>query len=229
VGGEVYGIAKGVNLYDVQVLGDDGTGDMFTIVDALYDVANQLQKTSVGVMSLGGSPSSTLKVAAQFAREQGLIISASSGNYDDDACKYSPGDSPDVITVSAYDTKGDKAYFSNYGSCVEVYAPGVQIRSAYKGSPTATATLSGTSMAAPIIGGIVATLINQNPYLDFELAVEVITTQVKTGFMQDGLLFVWLFFFVFFFVFCFQYFFFKAFPFFLSFFFSSFLPFSSSS
>lgn len=133
-------------------------------------------------MSLGGGRSSVLRAAALYARQKGLIISASSGNSDDDACFYSPGDSPDVVTVSAHDESGKKASFSNYGSCVEVYVPGVKIRSAYIGSPTATAILSGTSMAAPIVGGILATLLEQNPALDFEASVEILRSHVKAGF-----------------------------------------------
>jgi len=182
VGGETYGIAKGVRLFDVQVMYENGQGEIFTVASALMDVADELTAPAVGVMSLGGPQSQVMNRAAAYARNHGLLISAAAGNDNEDACLSSPSDSPDVITVAAHDSRGYRAQFSNWGTCVEVYAPGVGIKSAYIGSPTASATMSGTSMAAPIVGGILATLLEQNPLLDFELAVEVLRTQAKTTF-----------------------------------------------
>jgi len=185
IGGTTYGVAKNATLWSVQVLQDSGTTNTYTIIEAVYDVSDNLQKTSIACMSLGGPSSSTLKAALSVARQKGLIIATSAGNYELDACGFSPADSPDVITVAAHDKRGYRASFSNFGECVDVYAPGVSIKSTYIGdSYASTSILSGTSMSAPLVAGMLAALLEENSYLTFPLAQRIVTGQTKTVFYE---------------------------------------------
>lgn len=96
------------------------------------------------------------------------IHSRSVGNDNKDACDYSPAASKNAITVAASTLGDERAYFSNYGKCVDVFAPGLGIVSTYKGSKTATATLSGTSMASPHVAGLIAYLLSIYPSVTFD-------------------------------------------------------------
>jgi cerevisin len=124
-------------------------------------------KGSVANMSLGGGKSQALDDAVNRAVKSGLHFAVAAGNDNQDACKYSPAAAENAVTVGA-STLGDaRAYFSNHGQCVDVFAPGLNILSTYIGSSTATATLSGTSMASPHTAGLLAYLLSIYPSAEF--------------------------------------------------------------
>ncbi|KXN64842.1 subtilisin-like protein, partial [Conidiobolus coronatus NRRL 28638] len=158
IGGKTYGVAKKAKIFAVKVLGDDGSGtDESVIAGINWVVANgNGAKGNVISMSLGGDSSDSLNKAVADAYGNGVVIVAAAGNDNDDACNGSPSGAPEAITVGATDVRDSKAYFSNYGKCVDILAPGVNILSAWKGSTTATNTISGTSMACPHIAGLAA-------------------------------------------------------------------------
>jgi len=105
-------------------------------------------------MSLGGSRSEAFNAAVEAAYQQGVLTVVAAGNSYDDAQYYSPASAPNAVTVGAVDVSNTKPGFSNYGSLIDVFAPGVDVLSAWIGSTTATNTISGTSMACPHVAGL---------------------------------------------------------------------------
>jgi len=166
VGGKTYGVAKKVNLIAVKVLNCAGSGTTTGIVQGLQYVVTRYQSTktpSVINMSLGGSKSTAMDNAVISAVNAGVTCVVAAGNSNDDACNSSPSGVSSVISVGATGTDAEeseqvdvRAEFSNYGKCVTAFAPGVLVQSAWIGSNSATMTISGTSMAAPHVAGIVA-------------------------------------------------------------------------
>lgn len=110
-------------------------------------------------MSLGGSYTASLNSAVKAAVTAGITVAVAAGNDNADASKYSPASEPTVITVGAIDSSDARASFSNYGTLLDVFAPGVNVLSSWIGSTTATNTISGTSMATPHVAGMAAYLI----------------------------------------------------------------------
>jgi len=141
-------------------------------------------KGSVANMSLGGGKSPSLDDAVNRAVAAGLHFAVAAGNDNRDACNYSPAAAEQAVTVGASTVGDDRAYFSNHGECVDVFAPGLNILSTYKGSPVATATLSGTSMASPHTAGLLAYLLSIYPSKEFnpsfDSADELLSLQSQT-------------------------------------------------
>ena len=152
IGGSTYGVAKGVKLWAVRVLGCNGSGSTQGIINALNWLATNHRKPAVANMSLGGGYSSTLNSAATNLINAGVFLAVAAGNESQDACNVSPASAPGTITVAASDRTDTRASFSNYGGCVDIYAPGVSITSAWINS--GTNTISGTSMASPHVAGV---------------------------------------------------------------------------
>ncbi|KAG6332430.1 hypothetical protein ID866_6658 [Astraeus odoratus] len=185
-----YGVAKNAHVYAVKVLGSNGSGSMADVVtgvewalEAAVTKAEEARaeaaatgktkhKGSVANMSLGGGKSIALDTAVNRAVQQGLHFAVAAGNDDKDACKYSPAGAKEAITVGASTLGDERAYFSNFGTCVDVFAPGLNILSTYKGGPNAVATLSGTSMASPHTAGLMAYLLSIYPSVTFNPAVK---------------------------------------------------------
>jgi len=119
-------------------------------------------------MSLGGGKSLALDDAVNRAVESGMHFAVAAGNDNRDACSYSPAAAEKAITVGASTLGDDRAYFSNYGKCVDVFAPGLNILSTWTGTPTATNTISGTSMASPHTAGLLAYLLSLYPSKSFD-------------------------------------------------------------
>jgi oryzin len=112
------------------------------------------QAVSVISMSLGGPQSDAFNTAVQAAYDAGVLSVVAAGNQGDDSQYYSPASAPSAVTVGAVDVKNVRASFSNYGTLVDVFAPGVDVLSAWIGSDDATETISGTSMATPHVAGL---------------------------------------------------------------------------
>ncbi|OTB00718.1 hypothetical protein M426DRAFT_65329 [Hypoxylon sp. CI-4A] len=160
IGGATFGVAKKVNLVGVKVLDADGGGTNADVIDGLNFVAsNATAGKTVMNMSLGGPASKAVNAAIERLFSNGIVPIVAAGNEAQDAANDSPASSPNAITVGAVDQTSDKrASFSNFGSIVDVYAPGVDVESVGITSNDATETLSGTSMASPHIAGLAAYL-----------------------------------------------------------------------
>lgn len=160
VGGATYGVAKGVSLVAVKVADCRGDASLSAItggIDWMVEDALKSPATpAVANMSLGGGHSFALNRAVARAVASGITFAVAAGNSAENACTGSPAGVPQALTVGATDAQDRRASFSNYGACVDLSAPGVGVTSAWKGSATATARASGTSMAAPHAAGAAA-------------------------------------------------------------------------
>lgn len=163
IGSSTYGVAKGVKLVGVRVLDCSGSGTWSQVLAGIDWVTYTHSGPSVANMSLGGGFSQAINDAVGSSLAQGVAYSLSAGNENSNACDVSPASTPGALTVGATDITDTRAYFSNYGTCLDLFAPGVNITSTYIGSNTATAVFSGTSMAAPHVAGIVALFLQANP------------------------------------------------------------------
>lgn len=167
VAGSTYGVAKAATVVPVRVLDCKGSGYNSDVVAGLDWIAahHPAGVPAVANLSLGGPASTAVDTAIQAVMNDGVSAVVAAGNSAVDACGSSPARVPAAVTVAASDSADRQASFSNYGSCVDLYAPGVGITSTYYTSATATASMSGTSMAAPHAAGAAAVLLSQNPAL----------------------------------------------------------------
>ncbi|GIJ85841.1 serine protease [Aspergillus pseudoviridinutans] len=189
IAGRKYGVAKKANLYAVKVLRSSGSGTMSDVVAGVeWAVKSHLKKAkdakdgkikgfkgSVANMSLGGGKSRTLEAAVNAGVEAGLHFAVAAGNDNADACNYSPAAAENPITVGASTLQDERAYFSNYGKCTDIFAPGLNILSTWIGSKHAVNTISGTSMASPHIAGLLAYFVSLQPSKDSAFAVDELT------------------------------------------------------
>ncbi|WP_454666423.1 S8 family peptidase [Acinetobacter calcoaceticus] len=163
VGGSTYGVAKNVSLVPVRILGCDGSGASSNVIAGLDWILKNGKKPAVVNMSLGGDASASLDSAVENLFNNGYVMVVAAGNSNTDACNSSPARVSKAITVAATDNTDTRASYSNYGSCVDIFAPGSQINSAWIGSNTATKVLNGTSMATPHVAGVVAEMLQSAP------------------------------------------------------------------
>jgi subtilisin family serine protease len=169
IGGNTYGVAKGVRLHSVRVFPCVGGSPYDVIIAGVNWVAGNKIKPAVANMSLGGVASDSMDAAVRNLINSGVtaVVSAGNGNNNDsnpvDAATQSPARVAEALTVGATDVYDNRASFSNYGVVVDLFAPGVSITSAWVGSDYATNTISGTSMAAPHATGVAALYMQSSP------------------------------------------------------------------
>ncbi|KAF9364723.1 hypothetical protein BGX34_000617 [Mortierella sp. NVP85] len=166
IGGASYGVAKKVSLVGVKVLDAEGSGSTSGVVGGMdWVAANATPGKSVVNMSLGGGKSSAIDAAAQRLFNANIPLIVAAGNSaTTNACNGSPSGAANTYTVAASDRNDRPASFTSYGSCVEIFAPGVGITSSWIGGPDATNTISGTSMATPHVVGVAALYLSTGSY-----------------------------------------------------------------
>jgi len=194
VGSKTYGVAKAAKLIAVKVLGSNGSGTMSDVVAGVAWAAehaaaealeakksgNTSHKGAVANMSLGGGNSPTLDEAVNAAVDTGILFAVAAGNDNRDACTSSPASAAGPITVGATAINDKRAYFSNHGKCVDVFAPGLNIQSTWNTGNHSINTISGTSMASPHVAGLSAYFLSLPPTFfapiaeDYTLAGEAI-------------------------------------------------------
>jgi subtilisin family serine protease len=157
VGGSTYGVAKGVSLVAVRVLNCSGSGTTSGVIAGInWVTSNHTTGKAVANMSLGGGVSSALDTAVRNSIADGIVYAVAAGNSSANACNSSPSRVSEAITVGATTSTDARASYSNIGSCLDLFAPGSSITSAWYSSNTATNTISGTSMATPHVTGVAA-------------------------------------------------------------------------
>ncbi len=167
VGGGTWGVAKNVRLLGVRVFQCSGSTTSSAIIGGINFATRDAQVSTRGPavanMSFGGGINTTIDSATNSLINAGVFVAVAAGNSNANACNFSPARVTNAFTVAASDRNDVRAPFSNFGSCVDSYAPGVSIKSAWIGSTTATNTINGTSMAAPHVAGVAAQYLQLNP------------------------------------------------------------------
>ncbi|UJF21108.1 S8 family serine peptidase [Shewanella sp. OMA3-2] len=186
IGGSSYGVAKNVNIVGVRVLNCSGSGSNSGVISGINWVKNNASGPSVANMSLGGGASQATDDAVNAAVAAGISFVVAAGNDNSNACNYSPARAANAITVGSTTSSDSRSSFSNYGTCLDIYAPGSSITSAWYTSNNSTNTISGTSMAAPHVAGVAAIYLNQSPNMTPSQVTNLLTTRASSGKVSDA-------------------------------------------
>lgn len=165
IAGSTYGVARSARLVSARALNCEGSGYTSGIIAAMDWIAANRRLPAVANMSIGGGGSLSLDNAVQRLVNYGVTVVVAAGNDNANACLGSPARAGAAIAVGATTQSDSRASFSNYGSCVDIFAPGTSITSAYHTSSTALASMNGTSMASPHVAGVAALILSANPSL----------------------------------------------------------------
>lgn len=183
IAGETYGVAKKAKIVAVRVLDDSGSGTTEQVVAGIDWVTENHKGPSVANMSLGGGADEALDAAVQKAIASGVTFAVAAGNESSDASTSSPARVPEAITVASSTVDDEQSSFSNYGSLVDIYAPGSDITSSWNDSDTGSDTISGTSMATPHVVGAAAVYLGGHP----DATPEEVSTALAEGATPDAI------------------------------------------
>lgn len=183
VGGTLQGIAKEVQVVPVQVFNCSGTADAVTVIGGVEWVTENAVKPAVATMSLGGSASQAIDTAVEASINSGVTYAVAAGNGNVDACTYSPARVATALTVAATDVSDVRWSSSNYGSCIDLFAPGVNVRSDYLFN--VTARLTGTSISTPHVAGMAAIYLSANPTATPAAVSSALIGNATTGVVTD--------------------------------------------
>lgn len=193
VGSRTFGVAKDVTLVDVKCLNEQGQGSLVTVLSAIEyvveDCSKHKDKKCVANLSLGAIKNNIINKAIQAATDNNVVMVVAAGNFNMNACWSSPASAPEAITVGAFDDRIDTiAKFSNWGPCVDIFAPGVGIASLAKNETTPFVMYSGTSMASPSVAGMAALLLDRGVD-EGDIRDKLIETATDDVFQRRTLLF----------------------------------------
>lgn len=181
IGGKTYGVAKKISLVGLRTVDCTGSGVVDDTIAAVDWVTAHAKGPSMINMSLHFGPVEGLDIAVANATKAGVVTVVAAGNFSEDACSESPARAKSAMTVGATAINDAQASFSNFGKCVDVYAPGVDITSDWIGSDTAINTISGTSMASPSALGVGALYFAQHPDSSPKQVIKGVVKQATKG------------------------------------------------
>jgi aqualysin 1 len=181
IGGSTYGVAKSVRLFAVRVLSCSGSGSNSGVIAGVNWVTANRIRPAVANMSLGGGASSSLDTAVRNSIAAGVTYAVAAGNSNANAANFSPARVGEAMTVGSSTINDSRSSFSNFGSIVDIFAPGSSITSAWSTSDTATNTISGTSMATPHVAGVAARYLQSHPSASPTTVRNALVADATTG------------------------------------------------
>jgi len=183
--GTTFGVAPDAKVYAVKTLSDEGSGQRSWQYEGIDWVATNGHSPAVLSMSLGGNGKDTgYDDAFEATTEAGVVVVVAAGNSNADTCGFSPAFASAAITVGATDSNNERAYYSNYGTCNDIMAPGSAIVSAINTADTGSVALSGTSMACPHVAGAAALLLEQDGSRNREQVLQVLKEKALQNFIS---------------------------------------------
>lgn len=185
VGGWLVGVAKAVKLHSVRVLDCLGSGTDADVIAGVEWVTANAVKPAVANMSIGGAVSVAMNDAIQRSIDSGVTYVVAAANDNADACNVSPASAPNAVTVAATMETDAQAVFSNWGPCVDIYAPGNNVYSAWNTSDTAFGPASGTSMATPHVAGAAALYLQSNPSASPAAVASAVVSGATSGMLTN--------------------------------------------
>lgn len=185
IGSATYGVAKGAYLHGVRVLGCNGSGSISNLVAAVdWLTANAVHPAVANISLAAGGNSPSLETSVTNSINSGITYAIAAGNGNLDACNFTPAHTPAALTVGASDETDLRALYSNYGPCVDLFAPGNRVDSTWASSDTAVNNLSGSSMAAPMVAGVAALYLQAHPTASSATVSSAVMSSVTSGVMD---------------------------------------------
>lgn len=188
IAGRTYGVAKKANIIPVRVLNCSGQGNTSTLTAGIDWILSNHKSTSPAIvnMSLGGAKDLSVNYAVSKLISAGFIVTAAAGNFSSDACNYSPASADGVIAVGSIDQSNNRSSFSNWGACVDIFAPGSKIISASPFNYSSYASKSGTSQASPFVAGAIATYLSSGVTTSKSSAESILYSYAQVGAVLDS-------------------------------------------